>query len=170
VTEGYVPVYIRHGDTPLQEINPELAVAFHETGISSRSRKDKSASEDQIMFADQPASNPSSGDTLSKKTNEQKENVESDVLDIEKFEKKFGSNENRKKESEESNSSESDESSENKSSGSKSDAKANSNSKQSEIASSNARHSSVKYNTPTGTDPPLTLSESTPSVSPSIAG
>lgn len=48
--EGYVPVYIRHGDTPLHEINPELAVAFHENGISSRSRKDKSASDDQVNF------------------------------------------------------------------------------------------------------------------------
>lgn len=26
---GYVPVYIRPGDTPLYEINPELAEAFH---------------------------------------------------------------------------------------------------------------------------------------------
>ncbi|CAG9796789.1 unnamed protein product [Diatraea saccharalis] len=26
---GYVPVYIRTGDTPLEEINPELAEAFH---------------------------------------------------------------------------------------------------------------------------------------------
>ncbi|KPJ09376.1 hypothetical protein RR48_08827 [Papilio machaon] len=26
---GYVPVYIRSGDTPLEEINPELAEAFH---------------------------------------------------------------------------------------------------------------------------------------------
>ncbi|GBP21087.1 hypothetical protein EVAR_11118_1 [Eumeta japonica] len=26
---GYVPVYIRNGDTPLEDINPELAEAFH---------------------------------------------------------------------------------------------------------------------------------------------
>lgn len=26
---GYVPVYIRPGDTPLEEINPDLAEAFH---------------------------------------------------------------------------------------------------------------------------------------------
>ncbi|RVE54474.1 hypothetical protein evm_000959 [Chilo suppressalis] len=26
---GFVPVYIRTGDTPLDEINPELAEAFH---------------------------------------------------------------------------------------------------------------------------------------------
>lgn len=31
--EGYVPVYIRMGDTPLNEINPDLAVAFHEMGF-----------------------------------------------------------------------------------------------------------------------------------------
>lgn len=29
--DGYVPVYIRLGDTPLNEINEELAVAFHES-------------------------------------------------------------------------------------------------------------------------------------------
>lgn len=28
--EGYVPVYIRVGDTPLEHINPSLAQAFHE--------------------------------------------------------------------------------------------------------------------------------------------
>lgn len=27
--DGYIPVYIRPGDTPLEEINPELAEAFH---------------------------------------------------------------------------------------------------------------------------------------------
>ncbi|XP_017789818.1 PREDICTED: uncharacterized protein LOC108572135 [Habropoda laboriosa] len=27
---GYIPVYIRHGDQPLEEINPALAEAFHE--------------------------------------------------------------------------------------------------------------------------------------------
>ncbi|XP_047508967.1 uncharacterized protein LOC125052272 [Pieris napi] len=26
---GFVPVYIQNGDTPLEEINPELAEAFH---------------------------------------------------------------------------------------------------------------------------------------------
>ncbi|CAK1544508.1 unnamed protein product [Leptosia nina] len=26
---GYVPVYIQNGDTPLEDINPELAEAFH---------------------------------------------------------------------------------------------------------------------------------------------
>ncbi|XP_011504438.1 PREDICTED: uncharacterized protein LOC105367432 [Ceratosolen solmsi marchali] len=28
---GYVPVYIRYGDQPLEEINPTLAEAFHES-------------------------------------------------------------------------------------------------------------------------------------------
>lgn len=28
--DGYVPVYIRVGDQPLADINPELAAAFHE--------------------------------------------------------------------------------------------------------------------------------------------
>lgn len=27
--DGYIPVYIRIGDTPLEEINPDLAEAFH---------------------------------------------------------------------------------------------------------------------------------------------
>lgn len=29
---GYIPVYIRAGDTPLEEINPDLAAAFHTYG------------------------------------------------------------------------------------------------------------------------------------------
>lgn len=37
--EGYVPVYIRLGDTPLNEINPELAIAFHEVGPNARQIK-----------------------------------------------------------------------------------------------------------------------------------
>lgn len=32
---GYIPVYIRNGDQPLEEINPALAEAFHEhSGLS----------------------------------------------------------------------------------------------------------------------------------------
>lgn len=38
--DGYVPVYIRLGDTPLDEINPDLAVAFHENGIATRNAID----------------------------------------------------------------------------------------------------------------------------------
>lgn len=37
--EGYVPVYIRMGDTPLNEINPDLAVAFHEGVVNGRQLK-----------------------------------------------------------------------------------------------------------------------------------
>lgn len=28
--QGYIPVYIRYGNQPLEEINPKLAEAFHE--------------------------------------------------------------------------------------------------------------------------------------------
>lgn len=34
--DGYVPVYIRVGDTPLDEINPALANAFNEENILGR--------------------------------------------------------------------------------------------------------------------------------------
>lgn len=37
--EGYVPVYIRMGDTPLNEINPDLAIAFHEITANGRQLK-----------------------------------------------------------------------------------------------------------------------------------
>ncbi|XP_001607357.1 uncharacterized protein LOC100122515 [Nasonia vitripennis] len=38
---GYIPVYIRHGDQPLEEINPALAEAFHESsGILKNIRDD----------------------------------------------------------------------------------------------------------------------------------
>lgn len=33
---GYIPVYIRHGDQPLEEINPALAEAFHEGSSLSK--------------------------------------------------------------------------------------------------------------------------------------
>lgn len=45
--EGYVPVYIRMGDTPLDEINPELAVAFHEM-VAVNGRQLKSNDEVRI--------------------------------------------------------------------------------------------------------------------------
>lgn len=41
--EGYVPVYIRLGDTPLNEINPDLAIAFHEVGANARQLKSDDA-------------------------------------------------------------------------------------------------------------------------------
>jgi hypothetical protein len=47
--EGYVPVYIRLGDTPLDEINPDLALAFHESSL------DTNANELEEMLNDAPA-------------------------------------------------------------------------------------------------------------------
>lgn len=44
--EGYVPVYIRLGDTPLNEINPDLAIAFHEGFANGRQLK----SDDGVKF------------------------------------------------------------------------------------------------------------------------
>ncbi|KAF7396462.1 hypothetical protein HZH66_007324 [Vespula vulgaris] len=39
---GYIPVYIRNGDQPLEEINPALAEAFHEhSGLSKSIRLDR---------------------------------------------------------------------------------------------------------------------------------
>ncbi|XP_017886570.1 uncharacterized protein LOC108628872 isoform X2 [Ceratina calcarata] len=38
---GYIPVYIRYGDQPLEEINPALAEAFHEGGSSKSLNLDK---------------------------------------------------------------------------------------------------------------------------------
>jgi hypothetical protein len=37
--EGYIPVYIRFGDQPLEEINPVLAEAFKEHDIKARNIK-----------------------------------------------------------------------------------------------------------------------------------
>lgn len=34
--EGYVPVYIRVGDTPLREVNPDIDAAFHEDETVAR--------------------------------------------------------------------------------------------------------------------------------------
>lgn len=33
---GYVPVYIREGNTPLSEVNPKLVEAFHENEESNQ--------------------------------------------------------------------------------------------------------------------------------------
>jgi len=51
--EGYVPVYIRLGDTPLEEINPDLASAFHESNIHARNANDLL---EEQMSNDAPAS------------------------------------------------------------------------------------------------------------------
>lgn len=38
--QGYVPVYIREGNTPLSEIHPGLAEAFHENEQQTTSNQD----------------------------------------------------------------------------------------------------------------------------------
>ncbi|CAH2240064.1 uncharacterized protein LOC120629361 [Pararge aegeria] len=51
---GYVPVYIRNGDTPLEEINPELAEAFHGFPAGRSVGKQVDAVPDTPELADQP--------------------------------------------------------------------------------------------------------------------
>lgn len=47
--DGYVPVYIRVGDTPLNDINPELAVAFHEVvAVNGRQLKSDDVSKPSL--------------------------------------------------------------------------------------------------------------------------
>ncbi|XP_050344497.1 uncharacterized protein LOC126769648 [Nymphalis io] len=51
---GYVPVYIRNGDTPLEEINPDLAEAFHALPSGRSAGKHLDAAPDTPEQADQP--------------------------------------------------------------------------------------------------------------------
>ncbi|KAH9631523.1 hypothetical protein HF086_004684 [Spodoptera exigua] len=51
---GYVPVYIRPGDTPLEEINLDLAEAFHELPSGRSVGKQVEASPEAPEQADQP--------------------------------------------------------------------------------------------------------------------
>lgn len=51
---GYIPVYIRPGDTPLEEINPDLAEAFHALPAGRSAGKHLDASPDTPEIADQP--------------------------------------------------------------------------------------------------------------------
>ncbi|XP_063616919.1 uncharacterized protein LOC134790084 [Cydia splendana] len=51
---GYVPVYIRTGDTPLEEINLELAEAFHALPAGRSAGKELEASPEMPELADQP--------------------------------------------------------------------------------------------------------------------
>ncbi|XP_049874445.1 uncharacterized protein LOC126372637 [Pectinophora gossypiella] len=44
--DGYIPVYIRPGDTPLIEINPDLAEAFHDLPAGRSAGKHLEASPD----------------------------------------------------------------------------------------------------------------------------
>ncbi|KAG6447411.1 uncharacterized protein LOC115441680 [Manduca sexta] len=52
--QGYVPVYIRNGDTPLEEINPDLAEAFHALPAGRSAGKELEASQEIPEQADQP--------------------------------------------------------------------------------------------------------------------
>ncbi|KAL0126161.1 hypothetical protein PUN28_004939 [Cardiocondyla obscurior] len=49
---GYIPVYIRYGDEPLQGINPELAEAFGETSNSSSQKTDHTLASESDNFKD----------------------------------------------------------------------------------------------------------------------
>ncbi|XP_045776638.1 uncharacterized protein LOC123875033 [Maniola jurtina] len=51
---GYVPVYIQNGDTPLEEINPDLAEAFHVFPAGRSVGKQVDAVPDTPELADQP--------------------------------------------------------------------------------------------------------------------
>ncbi|XP_072945968.1 uncharacterized protein [Epargyreus clarus] len=70
---GYVPVYIRNGDTPLEEINPELAEAFHAlpAGRSAGKQLEAAAeSPDHPEQADQPQPEPEPFDVINKQPHE----------------------------------------------------------------------------------------------------
>lgn len=56
---GYVPVYIRNGDTPLEEINPDLAEAFHALPIGRSVSKELEAAPDTPEQEPQTAPKPS---------------------------------------------------------------------------------------------------------------
>lgn len=56
---GYVPVYIRAGDTPLEEINPDLAEAFHALPAGRSAGKHVEASPE---VPDQPQPEEPQGD------------------------------------------------------------------------------------------------------------
>lgn len=84
-----MPVYIRIGDTPLEEINPELAEAFHELPVGRSAGKELDASPDVPEQADQPQPNddiPAKPDQIvdhhsyEKKLLEKKKKASSDVL------------------------------------------------------------------------------------------
>lgn len=51
---GYVPVYIRNGDTPLEEINPELAEAFHALPAGRSAGKQLEAAPESPDLPEQP--------------------------------------------------------------------------------------------------------------------
>lgn len=83
---GYVPVYIQTGDTPLEQINPELAEAFHALPSGRSANKQIEASPEEL--ADQPREDMpvSAEDSVdhrpyAKKIQEKKNKVHSDMID-----------------------------------------------------------------------------------------
>lgn len=84
---GYVPVYIRSGDTPLEEINLDLAEAFHEVPAGRSAGKQLEASPDIPEQADQPQPDeiPAPADEIvdhrpyEKKVLEKKKKVSSEI-------------------------------------------------------------------------------------------
>uniref|UniRef100_A0A6B2EKH9 Putative secreted protein n=1 Tax=Phlebotomus kandelakii TaxID=1109342 RepID=A0A6B2EKH9_9DIPT len=67
--EGYVPVYIRYGETPLYEINPSLAAAFNDYGISGRNIKSELGEQ---MMGDQPLANSNTSEDSNDTSEEHK--------------------------------------------------------------------------------------------------
>lgn len=75
---GYVPVYIRTGDMPLEEINPELAEAFHalpagrsagkqleaSPEIPERAQGDQAQPEEPSQEETQPEKTPETPDSI----------------------------------------------------------------------------------------------------------
>lgn len=80
---GYVPVYIQTGDTPLDQINPELAEAFHvlPAGRSASKQIDASPEELADQKEDIPVSAEDSVDhrPYAKKLLEKKKKVSTEV-------------------------------------------------------------------------------------------
>lgn len=81
---GYVPVYIQSGDTPLEQINPELAEAFHALPSGRSVNKQIDAAPEEM--ADQPRDDlPVSAEDIvdhrpyAKKVLEKKKKVNSEV-------------------------------------------------------------------------------------------
>ncbi|XP_045492950.1 uncharacterized protein LOC123692266 [Colias croceus] len=63
---GYVPVYIRNGDTPLEDINPELAEAFHAPAGRSAGKQIE-AVPDIPELNDKPQPTPDAPNTIDKR-------------------------------------------------------------------------------------------------------
>ncbi|VVC95548.1 unnamed protein product [Leptidea sinapis] len=84
---GYIPVYIRNGDTPLEEINPELAEAFHALPAGRSVGKEVEAiPENPEQDIPQPPSEPLQYTSIDKRPYEKKvlEKKKKATLDIPK--------------------------------------------------------------------------------------